>query len=789
MDVPDYGKSISFLGIIHPDTFWTLTAVHPDERGAITESFTGADDAELLPWLEEHGATSNIYYALNPLLRPLSSKARREDVATMAWVHVDVDPRAGEDLEEERTRALRVLESPPAGVPKPTIIVFSGGGFQALWKLDEPITINGKEEAYEDAKRYNQRLETLFGADHCHNVDRIMRLPGTINRPNSKKRAKGRTEVLATLVEWVPERVYPITDFTPAQVVQTSQTGFSAPRVRVSGNVQRVSDLEALPDGVTDKCKIVIAQGCDPDNPTTYESRSESLFFVCCDMIRAGVDDETIYAIISDPDWKISESVLDKGSQSQRYALRQIERARDNAIDPMLREMNEKHAVIRNFGGKPRVIEEVYDEGIQRWRLTKSTFGDIKDGYCNIRVDIGEDAKGNPRYMPLGQWWLQHENRRSFERITFAPGVEVSSDVYNMWRGFAVEDLPGDKHQSFLTHVLNNVCSGDENLYEYVLGWLANTVQAPGTPGHTSLVMRGDQGVGKGFFAHTIGHLFGRHYLAISNAQHLTGNFNNHLRDCVILFADEAFYAGDKRHTSVLKTIITEPTLMVEAKGVDGEISRNCLHVIMASNDRWVIPAGMNERRFCVLDVSAGEMQNDGYFKAIADDLEDGGYENLLHALMSRDLSNFNVRKVPQTDALRDQKIHSLSAEEEWWFNKLTDGHISPLTHSWIPTILCHDLIEDYVEYTKKFNVTRRGNATALGRFLKEACPPSFTRTQSAESVIVIQADGAEITIDRPYMYVLPDLKACRDWWDEKFGGPYDWDEVIEGSPQGDIPF
>jgi hypothetical protein len=34
------------------------------------------------------------------------------------------------------------------------------------------------------------------------------------------------------------------------------------------------------------------------------------------------------------------------------------------------------------------------------------------------------------------------------------------------------------------------------------------------------------------------------------------GNFNVHLRDCVMLFADEAFCDGDKQHESVLKTLI-----------------------------------------------------------------------------------------------------------------------------------------------------------------------------------------------------------------------------------------
>ena len=53
------------------------------------------------------------------------------------------------------------------------------------------------------------------------------------------------------------------------------------------------------------------------------------------------------------------------------------------------------------------------------------------------------------------------------------------------------------------------------------------------------------------------------------NAKHLVGHFNAHLQHCSVLFADEAFFAGDRSHESVLKGLITEETLLIEPKGVD----------------------------------------------------------------------------------------------------------------------------------------------------------------------------------------------------------------------------
>ena len=228
--------------------------------------------------------------------------------------------------------------------------------------------------------------------------------------------------------------------------------------------------------------------------------------------------------------------------------------------------------------------------------------------------------------MPVGRWWLDHPQRRQFTTIVFAPAQEVA-DAYNLWQGFGFDALPGNLHESFLKHIYDNVCESNAEYYEYLLGWMARVVQRPNEPGEVAIVLRGGKGVGKSFFAKQFGKLFGRHFLEISNPLHLVGNFNSHLRDTVVLFADEAFYAGDKKQLPILKHLITSDTLMVEAKGVDPVNAANFVHVIMASNDDHVVQATQDERRFFVLNVGAERQQQIGYFQQIAKDLENGGYE------------------------------------------------------------------------------------------------------------------------------------------------------------------
>src|ERR1035437_7635664 len=106
--------------------------------------------------------------------------------------------------------------------------------------------------------------------------------------------------------------------------------------------------------------------------------------------------------------------------------------------------------------------------------------------------------------------------------------------------------------------------------------------------------MRGGEGTGKSTLAKAIRRIMGQHGLAISNGKHLTGNFNVHLQDCVFLFADEAFYAGDPSHVGVLKSLITEDSLTIEAKYQNAVESPNFLHLMMASNEEWVVPATLD---------------------------------------------------------------------------------------------------------------------------------------------------------------------------------------------------
>ena len=791
---PDTHAAVDFLGKVYPEGPWCLTSIGIDKTGVQTRTFVPETLDDMRRWIEGYNGQRNLYWHVNPVMRMLEKKATREHIRSMNWLHVDIDARAGEGLTGELERCHALLTTNlPEGVPEPTWAIFSGGGFQAGWKLIEPVPINGEVGKYEDAKLYNLQLELTFRADNCHNVDRILRIPGTINLPDAKKRKRGRKTELARLIFYEPEREYPIDRFTKAPALQETPGIIDGGKI-VTEEVGQVQDLEELDKyHVPNETKVIIVQGEHPDKSKKGDgSRSAWVFDFCCRMARLSdpkVPDDVIFSILLDSRWGISESVLEQ-SNPKRYAMRQIQRAREFVIDPYLAYFNKEYAVIKEYGGCVRVISEKKDPALDRILLIKRTLSEFEKAYENKFIEVGIDNSGNMKTKPAGTWWRKHPLRRQYDTITFAPDRDVSEKCYNLWQGFAVKSLPGDC-PLFLDHVLENVCSGNIDHYQYLTYWLARMVQTPGQQGEVAIVLRGGKGVGKSFFAKIVGHLFGRHYMQVSNSSHLVGNFNSHLRDLIFLFADEAFYAGDKKHESVLKMLITEDNISIEQKGIDVETAPNFIHLVMASNDLHVIPTSGDERRFFVLDVSNRKQKNTDYFGSIYRQMESGGYEALLHYLRSLDISDFEVRDVPVTTALQEQKLLSLSPDEEWWIRKLEHGQLLEHTEGWPREVMARELMNDYLDYTQRQHVMKRSSETSIGKFLHRIVP-KVRHFRRRGPVAFLHEGEIKRQVMRTAFYEISALQLCRTQW-VKLHGKHTWpSEEDEGKPEieeEELPF
>lgn len=416
-------------------------------------------------------------------------------------------------------------------------------------------------------------------------------------------------------------------------------------------------------------------------------------------------------------------------------------------------------------GGRYLVGREHYDHRLKRHVVDWNPDEAVRK-HMNIRsIETAEN-----KMEKLGDWWLKHPNRRQYDWVIFDPAPKADDPaVYNLWRGWAVEPKKGN--WSKLKRLLRDVlCRGDQASFDYVMRWSAFMVQHPNTPAEVALVFKGRKGTGKGTFCRALKELAGQHGRQVAQPEHFTGRFNEHLTDTILLFVDEGLWAGDKKVEGVLKNLITEPVLSFEGKNKPIIEGPNHLHIVIASNEDWVIPATPDERRFAVFETDEDAFKSlpPGFFDQLREQMDAGGRAAMLHELLAMDLGGWHPRKdIPQTEALVAQKVEGFRSDPiaYWWHRALEDGKI------------------DYVvvegEWPEAFQVGSEGKGDMLASLQASARSTrhraEFTKTKLARFLSRVGVDVKARDRKGAKVWAFPPLGDARAAFERHVGGSIDW--------------
>lgn len=425
------------------------------------------------------------------------------------------------------------------------------------------------------------------------------------------------------------------------------------------------------------------------------------------------------------------------------------------ASDPgsPLIELNRDFAVIGQVGGKC-VVMEMVDSDLAGVKVPVfQSFTDFRNRHLNryiARKKIARNGEAESDYVSLGAEWLKWPHRTTYRGLDIAPGgpTQLPNGHLNLWRGFGVEPRPGD-WSLMKQHIAEILANGNRIATEYIVRWAAWAVQNPGERAEAALVFRGGKGTGKGSFATALTSVFGPHGLHIHSSKHLVGSFNGHLRNCLLLFADEAFWAGDKQGESTLKGMLTDPTIIIEQKKIDAIPWRNRLHVIMAANADWVVPASHDERRYAVFEVAETRARDRSYFDALHNQLRTGGLAAMLHDLLHLELKGWHPREIPETKELQKQKEETLRPVGQFWTDWVEESRVQKMVTYKGPEQYVISL-EVLLEHARQWT-GQRISRKELTKFLREqGCHPV--------------SDGSG------RYWALPPLKEARAIWEQKYG-------------------
>lgn len=474
-----------------------------------------------------------------------------------------------------------------------------------------------------------------------------------------------------------------------------------------------------------------------------------------------------------------------RGSLAPEASFDKIEQP-PPAVQPpdttFVEELNKSYAFCIN-GSKHLVLWETFDvkdEPYTHW-LNLDTFHQSLSWW---KINVGTEER--PKKIPVSKLWLDSADKRWYQGLCFKPYTLGKSDpaankkFYNLFKGFPLLPYPEGEEisshareafEAYKEHAFENIALKNQEHYDFLMGFFAHMFQFPEIKPHSSIVIRGKEGTGKNAFIDRIGKelLANRYYLETAKERYLTGQFTDHLENLLLFCLTEAFWSGEKKADGILRDLITSDTHLIEHKFGDTFKVENRTRIVIIGNNKWVVPAALDARRWAVYDVGEGKVNNKKFFAWMENGMKAGGNRLLMDYFLKFDLSKIDVNNPPRTSALLNQKYSTMGSFYQWWLDCLLEGRMvcaDYISDTWMTDVPKEIARNAYRRFTQERNVRSQIETSyrAFGDLLKEVCP---------------SVDGSQKTKDAQGNYVncyrVPDLDICRQMWEQSMGQEIKW--------------
>ena len=393
-------------------------------------------------------------------------------------------------------------------------------------------------------------------------------------------------------------------------------------------------------------------------------------------------------------------------------------------------EFNKSHAIIHT--NQTYILTEKYDPQQKRNSFSLESVHSFHIWYKPKKDLSGKQA--------LSKLWIEHPQRREYRGIVFDPAKKGHyENYYNLFQGFPIKPKEG-QCDLFWTLLKEGLCSDNQIKYSYIRKWLAHMIQRPWELPETAIAFRGQQGIGKGSIVQYLARIVARHYLELVQMEQLVGRFNGHLKDAILVYANEAVWGGNKSAAGALKAMITDTHQAVELKGKDIITIQNFKRLILSSNEDWIVPRDIDDRRFVVIDCSTKFKEDYKFFKEFHAQMSNGGLESLMYDLVNEDIIDWHPRKIPLLVDGFDLKVRGMNTPHQWLYYALRDSRIIIDDHNttWILRksfeVSKHRIYNDYKLYCEEKKEKSEHDGLFWRRIrevlgeMKETKPHNFSR-------------------------------------------------------------
>lgn len=295
---------------------------------------------------------------------------------------------------------------------------------------------------------------------------------------------------------------------------------------------------------------------------------------------------------------------------------------------------------------------ETLDELLERYSLIYGGGGAVFDGREHMVLALS-DMRDACISRDLHRAWAEHPERMIVraENVDFDPAETDPNVLCNLWAGWPT--VPCSGTCDLLLDLLYHMCAGDgrsEELFQWVLRWLAYPIQHPGAKMKSTVVIHGPQGTGKNMFFEVVMGIYGRYGRVIDQSA-IEDKFNDWASRKLFLIADEVVARSEMYHIkNKLKAFITGEWIRINPKQVAARDERNHVNLVFLSNEAMPVVLEEDDRRHAV--IWTPEKLSQDFYKKVLAEIANGGGAALHHYLLHLDLGDFNEgTQPPMTDA------------------------------------------------------------------------------------------------------------------------------------------
>ena len=339
--------------------------------------------------------------------------------------------------------------------------------------------------------------------------------------------------------------------------------------------------------------------------------------------------------------------------------------------------------IVQNFplGNHDKFYYELPDS-TGKMVVTSSTFINVMKNYVEHKV-----IKNNVVFEPYGP------------QVLYLEDEDTNINIFPGWKHDYKEDFKVDlaSIEPILHHLKKVYCNDDQDLYKYLMGWLASMIQHPEKKLLVALgFYSSEQGAGKNIFWDWFGkHILGILYQYVNNIDTIFSKFSKRFENCLLVILDEVQSGGSAFVlNNQLKSIITQEVQCIEPKGMESYLISDFRNYVFLSNNEHFLKVENSDRRYCLFECNNVYVGNHKYFNKLKDCIDNKDVIlNFFHYLIQYDLTGFQIRDFPMT-TLR-QNAMTLSSP----------SHIKFLVHVAENIKTDADDPDDTIEYSKQAKI------------------------------------------------------------------------------------